>query len=96
MPGVLNLATALHHTAMSKTLVFSATAAKAFEKLSSELQERIYGALFRYGSHGGGDVKRMAGSSTLRMRVGDYRVIFDERPDCLEILIVGHRRDVYH
>jgi len=30
-----------------------------------------------------------------RFRVGDYRVIFDLTKDGVEILLVGHRRDIY-
>jgi mRNA interferase RelE/StbE len=80
---------------MSKTIVFSVSAARAFGKLPPDVQERLYRALFAYGSQGTGDVKRMAGKPTLRLRVGDYRVIFDERNDALEILVVGNRRDMY-
>ena len=80
---------------MSKTLVFSASAGRAFGKLSNALQEQLVEALFAYGAYGKGDVKRMAGVATTRMRVGDYRVIFTETADSLEILAVGNRRDIY-
>lgn len=30
-----------------------------------------------------------------RIRIGDYRVIFDLNDDVLTILKVGHRRDIY-
>ncbi len=80
---------------MSKTLVFSVSAAKAFGKLPAAVQERILAALYRYGVNGSGDVKRMVGSVNLRIREGDYRVILVEHSDTLEIRAVGHRRDVY-
>jgi mRNA interferase RelE/StbE len=80
---------------MSKTIVFAASAGRAFNNLPTELQERLYQALFDYGAHGVGDVTRIVGVHTIRMRVGDYRVIFDEDTDTLEILVVGNRRDIY-
>lgn len=80
---------------MSKTLVFSASAARAFGKLPTAVQERLYEALFTYGSSRVGDVKRMVGAPTIRMRVGEYRVILDEQSESLEILVVGNRRDMY-
>jgi mRNA-degrading endonuclease RelE of RelBE toxin-antitoxin system len=29
------------------------------------------------------------------MRVGDYRIIFDETPTMITVLALGHRRDIY-
>lgn len=42
--------------------------------------------------------KKLAGSSQAwRIRIGDYRVIYDIQDDVLRVLVVriGHRRDVY-
>ena len=30
-----------------------------------------------------------------RLRIGDYRVLFDVENDCAFILKIGHRREVY-
>ncbi|MGW7448719.1 type II toxin-antitoxin system RelE family toxin [Kitasatospora sp. NPDC054795] len=46
----------------------------------------------------GPDVKKLAGNDDLyRLRVGDFRVIYQVRGDVLVILVVhvGNRRDVY-
>jgi len=43
-------------------------------------------------------VKKLAGDEALyRLRVGDYRVIYQVRDRVLVVLVVevGHRRDVY-
>ena len=80
---------------MSKTLVFSVSAARSFGKLPVAVQERILTALYRYGVDGSGDIKRMVGSTRLRLREGDYRVILVENRDTLEVRAVGHRRDIY-
>ena len=57
----------------------------------------VFDGLLRYVRTGNGDVKSLHGSmqSRLRLRVGDYRVIF--RPIAGTILInaVRHRREVY-
>ncbi len=80
---------------MSKTLVFATSAARAFGKLPEAIQERMINALFRYGVDGSGDVKRMTGTPGLRIREGDYRVIFLEGKNTLEIRAVGHRARIY-
>lgn len=43
------------------------------------------------------DVKRLTGIPLYRLRVGDYRVIFDIQHDVLAILVVkiGHRKKIY-
>ena len=40
-------------------------------------------------------VKKLQGVNALRLRVGDYRVLFTEDGWILHILRVGHRREVY-
>lgn len=43
------------------------------------------------------DVKKLKGRSAWRIRVGDYRVIYEIHDRELQILVItiGHRRDVY-
>ncbi len=41
------------------------------------------------------DIKKLKGEKAYRLRVGDYRVIFDIRGDAIFILKVGHRRSIY-
>ncbi|KJS54630.1 plasmid stabilization protein [Streptomyces rubellomurinus subsp. indigoferus] len=46
----------------------------------------------------GPDVKKLAGNDALyRLRVGDFRVVYQVRGEVLVILVVhvGHRREVY-
>ena len=43
-----------------------------------------------------GNIKRLQGADTgYRLRMGDYRVLFDVRGDIILIQKVGHRKDVY-
>lgn len=41
------------------------------------------------------DIKRLKGESAFRLRVGDYRVIFEISGNTILILKVGHRRNIY-
>jgi mRNA interferase RelE/StbE len=41
------------------------------------------------------DIKRLKGETSFRLRVGDYRVIFDILGDKIYILMVGHRKNIY-
>jgi mRNA interferase RelE/StbE len=40
-------------------------------------------------------IKKLKGENVLRLRVGDYRVLFTEGGQILRILRVGHRREIY-
>lgn len=41
------------------------------------------------------DVKRLKGQTSFRLRVGDYRVIFEILGNVIFIKKVGHRRHIY-
>ena len=41
------------------------------------------------------DIKRLKGEAAFRLRVGDYRIIFEIQGDKLIILKVGHRKNIY-
>lgn len=80
---------------MNGTLIFATAPDRFFLKLPDGIRESLMEKLRLYGLTGQGDVKRMAGSDTLRLRDGDYRVIFTETPEGLLILAAGHRREIY-
>ena len=69
-----------------------------FFKLPGAIQTRIESSIDRLGmtldthSH-----HRMKGVEAYRLRIGDYRVIydFDRSKGLLHLLSVGHRREVY-
>jgi mRNA interferase RelE/StbE len=69
-----------------------------FFKLPVALQARIQTAIDHLGlnlsTH---PHHRMKGVDAFRMRVGDYRIIynFDRSKGSLQLLAVGHRREVY-
>ena len=41
------------------------------------------------------DIKRLKGIEAFRLRVGDYRVIFEIEKDTILILKIGHRKNIY-
>lgn len=80
---------------MNKTLIFTVGAGRAFWKLPTDVQEALNHKLYLYGLTGEGDVKRMVGVDALRLRDGEYRVVFEETATALTIVAVGHRRAIY-
>jgi mRNA interferase RelE/StbE len=58
---------------------------------------RILIALTRYGESGEGDIKALSGEwdGYFRLRVGDFRVIFQITPNAMTIARVRHRSEVY-
>lgn len=87
---------------MTWTVSVSHAAAKDIRKLEPKVASRIIEALERYARTGDGDVKRLQGTTEMRLRVGDWRVRFERRPNAerpdtgtLEVLRVLHRREAY-
>ena len=44
---------------------------------------------------GRGDTKAMVGTPTVRLRIGDNRVIFDETANEITVFAIGNRREIY-
>lgn len=80
---------------MNRTLIFTTKPDRSFLRLPENIQESLMRKLYLFGLTGQGDVKAMKGSDLLRLRDGEYRVVFREAPDGLVILAAGHRSDVY-
>jgi len=82
------------------TLVWEQSAASALDTLTKRnprLPERLHLALGAYALTGQGDVRPLQGRPGLRLRVGDWRIIFDLDTARREIhvLSLGNRREVY-
>ena len=83
---------------MSYALAFKPSAEKELRKLSRDIIPRVVEAI-----QGLGDQPRPVGcvklthSESWRIRVGDYRVIYDinDRGKQVIVLHIGHRREVY-
>lgn len=76
----------------------SATASKELAALSKDLQRRIAARLRALATNPRPrDATALTGSDQLRLRIGDYRVIYGIRDQALVVLVirVAHRRDAY-
>lgn len=60
-----------------------------------QAQSRIREKVAHYAATGAGDVTALQGQDGARLRVGDYRVIFVETDEAIEVRAVGHRREIY-
>jgi mRNA interferase RelE/StbE len=79
-------------------VLLSKKAEKQLDKLSDNIAEPIFTAISQLEEnprpHG---CKKLKGRDGFRIRVGNYRVIYEIFDDKLVVLVVtlGHRRDVY-
>jgi len=82
---------------MSYDIIFTDTSRRQFRKLEKDVQERIINALERIRIRPESYVKKLVGDPGYRLRVGDYRVIFDIQKSELIILVIkiGHRKNIY-
>jgi mRNA interferase RelE/StbE len=78
-----------------KRIAFTATSARQWAKLSPAVRSRIDKRLTEFATTGHGDVKRLKGREGMRLRAGDWRVIFYEDQETIVVAAVGHRRDIY-
>lgn len=83
---------------MKFQIIWSELAANELKKLDRTVANRIFkkvSQLVENPYHF--DVTKIVGDPYFRLRVGDYRVIFDIQNDKLRILVlkVGHRKNIY-
>ena len=78
-----------------KPIAFTATSTRQWTKLSPDVRGRIDRRLNEFAATGHGDVKRLKGRDGMRLRVGDWRVIFYEEQGTIIVAAVGHRREIY-
>jgi mRNA interferase RelE/StbE len=74
-----------------KTIIFTAAAAKDHDALPADARGEVDVALDTYARDGRGDVKRLQGSPYYRLRVGRYRVVFDEDQTTILAIYIGKR-----
>ena len=77
---------------------YTAAARKALRRLPLPDQERIRGRVEQYAANPASlanNVKALKGSSYIRLRVGDWRVILDDLGLILEVVKVGSRGGIY-
>ena len=74
-----------------KAIVLALTAAKDIDALPRDVREQVEAGLHRYAMTGQGDVKALQGRDGYRLRIGSYRVIFDEDATTITALYIGRR-----
>ena len=83
---------------MRYRIILPKSVQKELDRLSDEVVKRILARLAGLETNPRpGDVKKLKGRNAWRIRVGDYRVIYEIHDRELQILVitVGHRREVY-
>jgi mRNA interferase RelE/StbE len=71
---------------------------KELDRLPDDVASRILARLNELGINPRpADVKKLKGRDAWRIRVGDYRVIYEIHDRVLQVIVitVGHRREIY-
>jgi mRNA interferase RelE/StbE len=74
-----------------KTIILTTSAAKDLDALPSDAREQVEAGLHRYAVTGQGDVKALQGRDGFRLRIGSYRVIFDQDATTILAIYIGGR-----
>lgn len=74
-----------------KTIILTPGAARDIDSLPREAREQVAAGLHRYAMTGQGDVKALQGRDGYRLRIGAYRVIFDEDTTTILAIYIGRR-----
>ena len=74
-----------------KTIVLTQAAARDLDRLPTDVRSAVGNALIAYAITGQGDVKKLKGRDGFRMRVGRYRVLFDEDQTTILAVYIGKR-----
>lgn len=81
---------------MEYTIEFKPKAIKDLDSLQPDIAKRIIEKVSRLSQNLEGDVKRLTNfTPEYRLRVGDYRVLFEVEGNRVVVYRVRHRRDVY-
>ena len=75
-----------------KSIILTLGAAKDLDALPRDARDQVEAGLHRYAMTGHGDVKALQGRDGYRLRVGSYRVIFDEDATTILASAAGPRR----
>jgi mRNA interferase RelE/StbE len=79
------------------TVVFMPKAERDMDSLSPDVARRILLKVHAMREDLAGDVKRLTNMTPgYRLRVGDYRVLFDLEDDRIIVYRVRHRREAYN
>ena len=74
-----------------KTVILTHQAAKDLDSLPRDARLDFETGLNKYAVSGEGDVKRLSGRDGFRLRIGRYRVLFDEDRTTILAIYIGKR-----
>jgi mRNA interferase RelE/StbE len=83
---------------LTYSLLIERRAQRSLSKIAEQDRDRIADAILRLANeprpHG---VKELSGRNGWRIRIGDYRILYEISDERLSILVmdVGHRREIY-
>lgn len=81
---------------MKYSVVIKPRAIKDIKSLDSKLQLRVIDKIEEMSDNLKGDVKRLTDSTPeFRLRVGNYRVLFEIEDETIVIYRIRHRREAY-
>jgi mRNA interferase RelE/StbE len=81
---------------MKYDIQFKPRAVKDIERLSSRMQSQIFKVIEAMSNDLKGDVKRLTNyTPEYRLRVGNYRVLFEIENNSIVVYRVRHRREAY-
>jgi len=72
-----------------KTIVLTLSGAKDLDALSRDARARVEAGLHRYAMTVQGDVRALQDRDGYRLRIGSYRVIFDEDATTILAIYIG-------
>lgn len=81
-----------------KQVVFHAPALRTLARIPRNEADRIRRKIYQYAADPAAqkaNVKKLQGRAGFRLRVGNWRVIFDENGDVLDVLEVDSRGNIY-
>jgi len=81
---------------MTYKIDWKENAIKDLKKLEASISNRIYKKVDELIENPlSKDIKKLKGMNAFRLRVGDYRIIFEIEKDIICVLKVGHRKNIY-
>ncbi len=80
-------------------ITFARSARREMEKIDHPMARRVLAEIEKLSEEPrpAGCQKLRGGNSLWRLRVGDYRIVYsvDDRSELVDVVAVGHRREVY-
>lgn len=81
-----------------KQVIFHALALRTLARMPRNEADRVRRKIYQYAAEPEAlkmNVKKLQGRPGFRLRVGNWRVIFDENGDVLDVLEIGSRGSIY-